>query len=88
VSWFFYVVSCVDLSLYAGVTTAVSRRVHEHNETKRGAKYTRSRRPVRLVYSTGLESRSAALKLESKFKRLTRDNKINFLRERGVTIVG
>ena len=87
-SWFFYVVSCVDLSLYAGVTTAVSRRVREHNETKRGAKYTRSRRPVRLVYSTELESRSAALKLESKFKRLTRDNKINFLRERGVTSVG
>ena len=87
-NWFFYVVRCVDGSLYAGVTTEIERRVSEHNRSKRGAKYTRSRRPVNLVYDVELESRSAAQKLESKFKRLTRLNKISFLRERGVMNVG
>ena len=55
---------CKDGSLYCGITTDINRRITEHNESPRGAKYTRSRRPVSLVdYMDGL-SRPAALKVE------------------------
>ena len=74
--WYFYVVECVDHSFYAGVTTELARRVKEHNEdNKRGAKYTRSRRPVRLIYSKEYPSRSAAQKEEYRFKQLDRKSK-------------
>lgn len=75
-----YVVQCADGSLYCGVTTDVCRRVHEHNTTKRGAKYTRSRRPVILVYAETHSNRSSALKAESTFKRHTRSKKIEIIK--------
>lgn len=74
--WFVYVVSCSDDTLYTGITTDVSRRVKEHNESKRGAKYTRSRRPVMLIWWAQFESRSIALKEECKFKKLNRSQKL------------
>ena len=49
-SWWRYIVRCADGSLYTGITTDVERRVAEHNAGPRGAKYTRGRRPVLLVY--------------------------------------
>ena len=61
--------------LYTGVTTDVRRRVHEHNNTKRGAKYTRSRRPIEVVYTQNFPDRSSAQSAESKFKRLSRGKK-------------
>jgi putative endonuclease len=79
--WFMYVVRCVDGSLYTGVTTEISRRLHEHNSTKRGAKYTRSRRPVELVYWVDYENRSAAQKAEARFKRLSRRQKMKKIEE-------
>ena len=56
--WYFYVVRCCDNSLYAGITTDVDRRVSQHNTSKRGAKYTRSRRPVALVHVEEFTSKS------------------------------
>ena len=79
--WFMYVVRCFDGSLYTGVTTDVTRRIHEHNSTKRGAKYTRSRRPVELVYRIVYKDRSAAQKAESRFKRLSRSQKMRKIEE-------
>ena len=77
--WFVYIVLCSDDSLYTGVTTDVQRRVREHNSTKRGAKYTRSRRPVKLVEFLPVKNRSAALRLESKIKSLKKSEKVAYL---------
>jgi len=74
--WWLYVVKCCDDTLYTGVTTDLQRRVKEHNEGPRGAKYTRSRRPVRLVHSRKFVDRSSAQKAEHAFKKLTRARKI------------
>ena len=74
-AWFVYLVQCRDGSLYARVTTDLVARVREHN-AGRGAKYTRSRRPVRLVWSVSAPSHSAALRREAAVKRLPRLEKI------------
>ena len=50
VDYYVYIVECRDKSLYTGITTDVERRIKEHNEKKSGAKYTRSRRHVMIVY--------------------------------------
>lgn len=67
--WFVYIVRCGDRTLYTGVTTDTGRRVAEHN-AGRGARYTRSRRPVRLVYCEAAPDRAAALRRESEIKRM------------------
>lgn len=76
--WYVYLVKCSDSSFYCGITTCLSRRINEHNNTKKGAKYTRSRRPVLLVASTSCHSRSEALKVEARVKKLSRDKKVSF----------
>lgn len=73
--WYLYVVRCADDTLYTGVTTNVSRRLHEHNTSKRGAKYTKTRRPVELIYWVCFQDRSSAQKAESGFKKLSRREK-------------
>lgn len=70
-----YVVECADGSFYCGVTTDLQRRLHEHNSGSRGAKYTRSRRPVTMIYSEPHANRSSALRAEVFFKRLSRIQK-------------
>ena len=70
-----YVVRCSDGSFYTGITTDLTRRLHEHNNTSRGAKYTRSRRPVEIVYCIEFDDRSSASKAEYRFKKLTRKQK-------------
>jgi putative endonuclease len=75
--WFLYVVECADGSLYTGITTDISRRIYEHNNTKKGAKYTRSRRPVKLVHKAKFCDRSHAAKAEAGFKKLSRKEKLN-----------
>ena len=75
-------VRCRDNSLYTGITTDINRRLHEHNHTKRGAKYTRSRRPVDLVGWFGFDDRSSASKEEARFKKLTRTQKDRVISER------
>ncbi len=73
--WLMYVVECADGSYYTGITTDMTRRLNEHNRTKRGAKYTRSRRPVKLIYFERYADRSEASKAEAAFKKLTRKKK-------------
>ena len=74
-----YIVECKDGTLYTGITVDLKRRVGEHNSSKRGAKYTRARRPVKLVYSKSFSDKSTALKAESKLKKLTRKDKLTLI---------
>ena len=69
--WFIYIVQCADQSLYTGITTDLLRRIEEHNSSPNGAKYTKARRPVQLVYFEQSESRSQATKREHCLKRLS-----------------
>ena len=68
--WFVYILRCADYSLYTGITTDIERRIEEHNSSDRGAKYTRGRRPVSVVYQEKLNNRSEALKREAEIKKL------------------
>ena len=73
--WYMYVVECADGTFYTGITTNLTRRLNEHNYGSRGAKYTRSRRPVKLRFTQEWPNHSKALKEEYKFKNLTRKQK-------------
>lgn len=77
--WFVYIVRCKDNSLYTWITTDVERRVLEHNENEKWAKYTRMRRPVELVYTFEYKWRSEASKEEYRIKNLTRKQKENLI---------
>ena len=77
-AWYVYLLRCGDGSLYTGVTNDLSRRLAAH-QAGRGAKYTRSRRPVELVYQEMLPDRSAALRREAAIKRLPRTGKLALL---------
>ena len=74
--WYVYIVQCRGGSLYTGITVDLDRRVLEHNTSKKGAKYTSSRRPVHLVYSETYTDRSSASKREAIIKKLSRVNKL------------
>lgn len=73
--WHVYLLRCSDNSLYCGVTTDLIRRVKEHNTSAKGAKYTKTRRPVALVYSEHANDRSDACKLEAKIKKMPKAKK-------------
>ncbi len=74
--WHVYIVECADGTYYTGITTDVNRRINEHNYSFKSAKYTRSRRPVKLVYVESSENRSTASRRESQIKKLKRKKKI------------
>ncbi len=74
--WYVYIVQCRDHTLYTGISTDPEARVAEHNTGQNAARYTRSRRPVKLLYTEPAGSRSAALKREIVIKRLTRQAKL------------
>lgn len=75
-NWFVYIVRCNDNTLYTGIAKSVERRVDEHNcNDTLGSKYTRTRRPVRLVYQEETASRSAAGKREFAIKQLNKTEK-------------
>lgn len=73
--WYVYIVQCRDGSLYTGATDDVAARVAKHNAGK-GARYTRSRRPVRLVWQRRAKDKSRALSVEARVKQLTRAQKL------------
>jgi len=79
--YFLYIIQCSDDTLYTGITTDLDRRIEEHNNSKLGAKYTKIRRPVKLVYSQEFADRSEASKEESRIKKLSRQQKINLLKK-------
>ncbi|OKY26014.1 MULTISPECIES: GIY-YIG nuclease family protein [Thalassotalea] len=74
-TWFVYFLRCADNSLYAGVTTDLARRVHEHNQTAKGAKYTRVRRPVSLAYAEPAAHRKEACQREYYLRKLSKKQK-------------
>ncbi|MEI6345978.1 MAG: GIY-YIG nuclease family protein [bacterium] len=78
-----YILKCADATLYTGSTNDVERRVVAHNESKTGAKYTKSRRPVELVYTEKCRTRGAALKREWAIKKLTRTEKLAIIHPYG-----
>ena len=78
--WYVYIVECADGSLYTGITTDVNRRLLEHNYSFKAAKYTRSRRPVRLVWSKEVSDRSEASKEEARIKKLKRASKLELIK--------
>jgi putative endonuclease len=80
--WHIYMVRCSDGTLYAGITNDLEKRIEAHNSGKDGARYTRSRRPVKLVYSEQVESKSAAAKLEYQLKKLPRLKKIRLIKDK------
>lgn len=72
---------CSDHSLYTGITTDLQRRLKQHNELKTGAKYTKSRRPVTLVYSEVASDKSQASIREYALKKLTKQEKEQIINE-------
>jgi len=84
-NWVVYLVRCSDNSLYCGISNDIKRRVIEHNAGK-GAKYTRSKKPVKLVCTSFEMTKSEALKLEYRIKQLPTDKKISELRMETIAI--
>jgi putative endonuclease len=81
-SWFVYLLRCSDNSIYTGITINLKQRLHEHNHNEKGAKYTRGRRPVKLVYQEQHTSRSKASQREyqiKQMKKLEKEQLINDL---------
>jgi putative endonuclease len=76
-----YIVTCADGTLYTGIATDLERRLREHNEGAAGAKYTRTRRPVLLSWSTSFEDRSLASREEYRIKQLSRTQKLALVKE-------
>jgi len=81
-----YVLQCSDGTMYCGITTDIKRRLDEHNFSARGAKYTRSRRPVSLIHTETCSTRSDALKREYRFKSLDRKKKLSYLKTTGLLL--
>lgn len=79
-SYFVYILECIDGSLYTGIAKDVKKRVEEHNTSTKGAKYTKARRPVKLLYQEASENRSSASKREYEIKKLTRLKKLELMK--------
>ena len=77
--WYVYIAKCKDGTFYTGITTDLERRILEHNSSFKGAKYTKGRRPVRLVYSKKIKSKSLASKEECRIKKISREAKIKLI---------
>ena len=77
--YYLYILECADKTLYTGITVDLVRRVKEHNSSKLGAKYTRARRPVKIVYKKRFRNRSLASKAENRIKWMSRIEKLKIL---------
>lgn len=82
--YFAYIMRCADGTLYTGYTDDIARREVVHN-SGRGAKYTRSRLPVKMVYHESFATRSEAMKRECAIKRLSREQKLKLISEHSNT---
>ncbi|UCG35119.1 MAG: GIY-YIG nuclease family protein [Candidatus Omnitrophota bacterium] len=78
-SWQTYIIQCRDKTLYTGITNDLSRRISDHNNGN-GCKYTKYRRPVKLIYYEEYPTKSEALKREAYIKGLTRAKKLNLVK--------
>jgi len=79
--WYLYIVECSDKTLYTGITTDIEKRIEHHNTSNLGAKYTRGKRPVHLVYSKKYKDKASASKEEYRIKQLSRDEKIKMIKK-------
>jgi len=79
-NYFVYIVKCSDDSLYVGSTNELERRINEHNSSKKGAHYTKIRRPVELVYSEKFNTSGEARKRENVVKKLSREKKLELVK--------
>ncbi|MDX9913306.1 MAG: GIY-YIG nuclease family protein [Candidatus Moranbacteria bacterium] len=79
--YYLYILECADKTLYTGITTDLARRLKEHNQNKLGAKYTSSRRPVKLVFYKRFKNRSTASVEEALIKKLTKIQKLALIDE-------
>ena len=79
-SWYLYIMRCGDGSLYTGITTDVEKRLEVHRSGK-GAKYTRGRGPLALIYRERCGSHSDALKRERQIKAMSREEKLRMVEE-------
>ena len=79
-SWCLYVLRCADGTLYTGITNNLEKRLKAHNSGK-GAKYTRSRAPCEIVATCSMPNKSASLKSEHRFKKLSRQQKLDAIQE-------
>jgi putative endonuclease len=75
-NYFVYILLCADNTLYIGSTNNLEKRLHQHNNLKSGAHYTKIRRPVKLVYSESFEAFSDMRAREAELKRLSRTEKL------------
>ncbi len=78
--FFVYIAKCSDKTLYTGVAIDLQKRIEEHNSSDKGSKYTRARRPVKLVYSKKYKNRSQAQKEEYRIKQLSRNDKLKLIK--------
>ena len=78
--WFVYILECKDKTLYTGITTNLEKRLEQHNSSPDGAKYTRARRPVKMVYNESHINRSEATKREYEIKKLSRLDKLKLIK--------
>ena len=79
--WYTYMVRCSDRTLYTGIAKDPEKRLNEHNTSKNGARYTRSRRPVQLVFLEKFTSRSAAARREYQLKHMSRAAKLKIMQD-------
>lgn len=79
--YYIYILECSDNTLYTWITTDLERRIFEHNSSDLWAKYTKNRRPVKLVYSEQEENRSLASKREIQIKKLTKKQKNELIKK-------
>lgn len=77
-----YILKCADRTLYTGIAKDVAKRVAEHNSGALGAKYTRSRRPVKLAYARRFKNRANAQKEEARIKTLSRKEKLAIIKNK------
>lgn len=74
-TYYIYILRCVDNTFYTGYTNDLEKRIQTHND-KKGAKYTRGRTPVRLIHFETFDNKSDALKREYEIKKLSRKEKL------------
>ncbi|MHB8131932.1 MAG: GIY-YIG nuclease family protein [Mobilitalea sp.] len=85
-SYYVYILECSDKTLYTGWTNNIEKRIEEHNNGRNGAKYTRGRRPAKVVYVETCPSLSDALKRESLIKQLSRKQKLSLIENKAGSI--
>lgn len=78
--WFVYIIKCSDNTLYAGITNNLERRIKKH-DNKLGAKYTKARTPVKLVYKEKYLTRADALRREFQIKKLQKEEKMALIKK-------